>query len=86
MSDMALLWFYDRTTEERIGRDVESPFVPRVGETVGVDRKTWLVENVDYLWPVPGSPSYRDGNRRPIVRVFVVKSEGPFGRAGKERR
>ena len=74
---IAHITFYDEVTEEILGT-VNHPVVPRKGDRVALGADTWEVENIMWMYPQPGSISWRDGHRGALVTVLVSKSEGLF--------
>ena len=73
MSDLPNLWFKTGPDLDSVA-ERQSSTIPRIGETVWFQSKTWKVTGVDYLYPSPGSMDYNAGQRSPIVTVLVEGS------------
>ncbi len=73
MSELARLSFWEDSTEEMIGIDVDSEWVPHVGDVVLVDDRNWEVTALRWMWPKPGSKTFGEGSRRPLVDVKVAR-------------
>ncbi len=71
MSDQANLWFY--VGEEQITERVSS-FIPRIGESVGLKGKNWLVLDIQWTFVSPDSVNYQRGIMAHIVNVILEGS------------
>jgi hypothetical protein len=75
MPRLPKLWF--EHGDERVA-EYDAMTIPRVGEEVAGGGGRWFkVAAVEYLYPMPGSPSHRQGEREPIVRIRVEETLAP---------
>ena len=68
--ELAHLWFYDG--EKHIANR-DSAYIPRIGETVGLERKWWNVVGIEWTFVSPDSMNFKDGLFAPIVSVRLEK-------------
>ncbi len=80
MSDLPRLNFYQGVGDNarQVGDPIDSTHIPRIGEFVHVAGTKWQVYAIRYLFPQPGSQTYNNGERRPLVDLLVTPSPIAF--------